>query len=105
MHRGEVWWADLPKPTGRRPVLLLSRNAAYAVRTSVTVAPITKNIRSIPTEVKLGKGDGMPAECVVNLDDIITVRKSRLSERLTVLAPEKMEEVRRAIVFALDLET
>ena len=86
-------------------MLLLSRNAAYSVRTSVTVAPITGNIRSIPTEVKLGKGDGMPAECIVNLDDIITVRKSRLSERLTVLAPEKMAAVRSAIMFALDLQS
>jgi mRNA interferase MazF len=103
--RGEVWWADLPEPAGRRPVLLLSRNAAYSVRTSVTVAPITRNIRSIPTEVKLGKKDGMTAECVVNLDDIITVRKSRLSERLTALTSAKMSEVRQAIMFALDLET
>ena len=104
MRRGEVWWANLPKPAGRRPVLLLSRDAAYKVRTSVTVAPITRKIRSIPTEVRLGKNDGMPDKCVANLDSILTVPKSLLSERVTVLTSENMVEVREAILFALDLE-
>lgn len=53
MQRGEVWWARLPEPVGRRPVLLLSRNAVYAVRASITVAPITTRIRNIPVEVPL----------------------------------------------------
>ena len=104
MRRGEVWWAELPPPAGRRPVLLLSRDAAYGVRTSVTVAIITRTIRNIPTEVSLGQEDGMPVECVVNLDDILTIAKSRLTERITALSPEKMIEVSKAIVFALDLE-
>ena len=103
MHRSEVWWAELPAPTGRRPVLLLSRNAAYSVRTSVAVAIITRTIRNIPVEVLLGKEDGMPAKCVVNLDDILTIPKSRLTERITTLSPEKMASVAKAIVFALDL--
>ncbi len=103
MRRGEVWWAKLPQPAGRRPVLLLSRDAAYNVRTSVTVAPVTRTIRGIPVEVLLGQEDGMPAKCVVNLDDIITVPRSRLTERITVLASEKMTAVARAIIFALDL--
>ena len=104
MRRGEVWWANLPKPVGTRPVLLLSRDAAYKVRTSVTVAPVTKKVRSIPTEVRLNKKDGVPEECVANLDSILTVPKSLLSERVTVLTSEKMVEVREAIMFALDLE-
>ena len=104
MQRGEVWWADLPKPAGRRPVLLLSRDAAYQVRTSVTVAPITRKIRSIPTEVRLSKKDGMPDDCVVNLDSILTVPKSLLSERIALLTREKMTEVREAALFPLDLD-
>ena len=103
MRRGEVWWAELPPPTGKRPVLLLSRDAAYNVRTSVTVAIITRTIRNIPVEVPLGQRDGMPAECVVNLDDILTIPKARLTERTTVLSPEKMTAVAKAIIFALDL--
>lgn len=103
MRRGEVWWAELPQPIGRRPVLLLSRDAAYSVRASVTVGIVTRTIRNIPVEVSLGKEDGMPTRCVVNLDDILTIPKSRLSERITTLSPEKMSAVTKAIAFALDL--
>jgi len=103
MRRGEVWWAELPPPTGRRPVVLLSRDAAYPVRTSVTVAPITRTIRDIPVEVSLGKEDGMPVPCMVNTDDILTIPKARLTERLGNLPAEKMRAVAKAIGFALDL--
>jgi mRNA interferase MazF len=103
VRRGEVWWADLPAPLGRRPVLLLSRDAAYRVRTSVTVGLITRTIRSIPVEVPLGKENGMPARCVVNLDDVLTIPRSCLKERLTALSPQKMAAVSRAVSFALGL--
>ena len=103
MRRGEVWWAELPPPIGRRPVLLLSRDAAYSVRTSVTVAIITRTIRNIPSEVLLEQEDGMLTQCVVNLDDILTIPKSRLTEQITALSAEKMTAVAEAIVFALDL--
>ncbi|MBI4299252.1 MAG: type II toxin-antitoxin system PemK/MazF family toxin [Chloroflexi bacterium] len=103
MRRGEVWWADLPPPVGRRPVLLLSRDAAYGVRTSVTVALVTRTFRKIPVEVPLGREDGMPTRCVINLDDILTIPKSRLTERITTLSPEKMIAAAKAIAFALDL--
>ena len=103
MRRGEVWWADLPLPTGKRPVLLLSRNLAYNIRASVTVAPITSTIRGIPVEVPLDIRDGMSAICVVNLDNIITIPKSYLKEQITTLSAEKMFLVNQAIIFALDL--
>jgi mRNA interferase MazF len=104
MRRGEIWWADLPKPVGRRPVLLLSRDSAYRVRTQVTIALVIRTIRSIPSEVPLGPKDGMPATCVANLDDIQTVRKAFLKEHLTTLSSEKMRKVKAAIDFALDLD-
>ncbi len=103
MRRGEVWWANLPAPAGRRPVLLLSRNAAYRARTNVTVAAVTRTIRGIPSEVRLGPDDGMPTECVVNLDDILTIPKALLSERITSLSPEKLALAADAIRFSLDL--
>jgi mRNA interferase MazF len=103
MRRGEVWWAELAKPVGKRPALLLSRDAAYSVRTSVTVAIITRTIRNIPVEVPLSPDEGLPTKCVVNLDEIITIPKSRLVERITVLTAVKMAEVNQAISFALDL--
>ena len=103
MKRGEVWWADIPQPIGRRPVLLLSRNAAYPVRSSVTVAPITRTVHEIPVEVRLGPEDGLPRDCVANLDTIVTVSKKRLARSLTTLSPEKMRSIEQAIKFALDL--
>jgi len=104
MQRSEVRWAELPSPVGRRPVLLLSRDAAYSIRTSVTVAVVTRTIRNIPVEVPLGEEDGMPSKCVVNLDSILTIPKARLGEHITQLSHDKMSDVAKAIVFALDLD-
>lgn len=103
MRRGEVWWADLPRPAGRRPVLLLSRDKAYEVRNAITVAEITTTIRKIPVEVELEKEDGMSKKCVINLDTIMTIPKNLLRERLTILRSEKMEKVEEALKFALDI--
>lgn len=101
MRRGEVWWAELPLPVGRRPVVLLSRDEAYAVRNAVTVAEVTSTIRGIPVEVELGPEDGHPKKCVVNLDTIVTVRKDLLIERIALLRDEKIEQINSAIKFAL----
>ncbi len=104
MRRGEIWWADQPKPIGRRPVLLLSRDEAYAVRNAVTVAQITTTIRNIPVEVILEKKDGLPQTCVINLDTITTMKKSLLSDRITSLKSDKIHAVNKAIKFSLALE-
>lgn len=103
MRRGEIWWAHLPTPIGRRPVLLLSRDEAYRVRTAVTVAEVTTTIRHIPVEVPLTKEDGMPKSCVVNLDTLLTIRKELLQERICALSPEKLQAVEKAVKFALAL--
>jgi len=104
MYKGEIWWAKLPSPIGKRPVVLLSRNEAYSVRNAVTVAEITSTIRHIPVEVNLGTEDGLPKKCVINLDTIITIRKELLTEKITDLIPEKINKVEEAIRFALDLK-
>ena len=104
MKRGEVWWVDMPPPAGRRPAVLLSRDAAYRVRAAITVAPVTRTIRNIPVEVMLERSDGMPARCVVNLDEITTLPKVLIKERITALSPEKIKRLDEAIRFALDLD-
>ena len=104
MKRGEVWWVDMPPPAGRRPALLLSRDAAYRVRAAITVAPISRTVRNIPVEVVLDRSDGMPARCVVNLDDITTLPKVLIRQRITALSAEKLQQVDQAIRFALDLD-
>jgi mRNA interferase MazF len=103
MRRGEVWWAELPLPVGRRPVVLLSRDEAYVVRNAVTVAEVTSTIRGIPVEVELGPEDGLPKKCVVNLDTIVTIRKDLLIERIALLRDEKIDQIDSAIKFALSL--
>ncbi|MDD8027763.1 MAG: type II toxin-antitoxin system PemK/MazF family toxin [Acidobacteriota bacterium] len=103
MKRGEIWWADLGSPAGRRPVLLLSRDEAYAVRTAITIAPLTTTIRGIPVEVPLDAEDGLPRLCVVNLDSIATIPKRRLESRVAALSAAKLSLVAEAIRFALDL--
>lgn len=104
MRRGEIWWANLPSPIGRRPVLLISRDSAYKVRTSITAAVITRTIRHIPVEVVLDTEDAMAAKSVVNLDNIITIPKALLTERITELSSNKMAQVNSAILFALGIE-
>jgi mRNA interferase MazF len=104
MRRGEVWWAKQPEPIGRRPVVLLSRDEAYRVRNAVTVAQITTTVRNIPVEVHLNEKDGLPRECVVNLDTITTIRKAILLERICSLKAEKINQIDKAIKFALSLE-
>jgi mRNA interferase MazF len=103
MRRGEVWWADLPEPVGRRPVVLLTRDAAYGYRTMATVAPVTTTRRGIPAEVELGPADGLPRRCVVNLDNLQTIDQRRLRERITLLASKRVQEIDDAIHFALGL--
>ena len=104
MRRGEIWWAELALPAGRRPVLLLSRDEAYAVRELVTVAPVTTRMRHIASEVPLGPENGLPKLCVANLDTITTIAKTSLQERLVTLSPEKLKAVEVALHFALGLE-
>ncbi|HSU68623.1 MAG TPA: type II toxin-antitoxin system PemK/MazF family toxin [Tepidisphaeraceae bacterium] len=103
MRRGDVWWVELPPPVNRRPVLLLSRDRAYAVRSGVLVAFLTTTVRNIPVEVKLTPVDGVPKDCVVNLDLITTLPKSALGYRICSLSAERMSEVASALHFALDL--
>ena len=84
-------------------MVLLSRDSAYRVRSAVTVAPVTRTIRNIPVEVALDESDGLPSRCVANLDDIATIPKALIKERIAVLSVEKMQEVEAALRFSLDL--
>lgn len=103
MKRGEIWWVDFPPPAGRRPAVLISRNQAYRVRTAVTVVPLTQTIRKIPSEVPLGKADGVPRQSVANADNVTTVAKARLQQYLATLSVAKLGALEQAIKFSLDL--
>lgn len=103
MRRGEVWWIRFPRPVGRRPAVLVSRDEAYAVRSALTVVPLTRTIRSIPVEVALGPGDGVPHPSVANADSIATIPRRLVEEHIATLSAAKLRALDRAIRFALDL--
>ena len=86
MKQYEIWWANLPAPAGRRPVLLLSRDAAYQYLNKFVVAEITTTIRGIAEEVRLGRAEGLPKPCVANCDNLRTVARSALVKRAGALA-------------------
>ena len=102
LRQYEVWWAEMPEPIGRRPVLLLSRNPAYGYLTSVIVVEITSTIRDIPVEVGLGPAEGLRRRSVANFDNIHVVARRRLVSRIGALRPRRIEEVKRALGYALD---
>ena len=96
--RGQVWWAKVDK---RRPVLLLSRPEAYAMRRRVLAAEITTVLRRNPATVELSRRDGVPERCIVNCDTLITVNQDQLVEYVTTLDEGRMAEVKSAVLFAL----
>ena len=104
MRRGEIWWAQLEKPIGRRPVLLISRDESYRVRDSIIIAQVTTKIRHITPEVYMDKNDGMHKKCVVNLDNLMTIKKSSLLGRICSLNSDKMVLVEEALKFTLALK-
>ncbi len=79
--RNDIYWAELGPPAGRRPVCVLTRDAAISVLTSVTCAPITRTIRGIRSEVELGPEHGLPEACVISCDNVITIAIEDLDER------------------------
>ena len=99
MNRGEIWWYELPG-LGRRPGCILTREAAIPVVNAVLVAPATRTIRGIPTEVRLELREGMPDECVLSLDNMLTVPKALLIERITRLPPARVGELCTALNIA-----
>ena len=101
MRRGEIWWARVDK---RRPVVLVSRNEAYDVRAMVIVALATTTVRSFASEVKLGRREGLPRECVVNCDWLVTIPKSDLIERAGSLSASKVRALDEALAFSLGLD-
>jgi mRNA interferase MazF len=103
--RGEIVWAELGPPVGRRPVCVLTRNAAIEVLQRVTCAPITRTIRGIRSEVEVGEREGLAGPCVVSCDNVITVPKSALdAEAVGRLGLEQRVGLDRALRYALDIQ-
>lgn len=102
--RGEIFWADLGPPAGRRPVCILTRDAAVGVLTGLTCAPLTRTIRGIRSEVEVGPDEGLPERSVITCDNLITVPKAVLDpEPIGSLNLEKRVALDRALRYALDI--
>lgn len=101
MKQYELWWAELPTPVGTRPVLLLSRDGAYAYLSRVLAVEVTSKIRGIPQEVVLGRREGMPRRCVANLDNLRSVSVASLRDRIGLLPATRVLDVKRALGYAL----
>jgi len=103
MKRGEVRWYKFKHPDKKRPVVILTRNSILEYLGEVTIAPVTSTIRDIPSEVFLSRLDGMHNDCAINCDHIQTVSKARIGALITTLSRGKLQEIRDAIRFALNL--
>lgn len=79
-RQGEIWWAETEEK--RRPVLVVTRSEAVAVLNGIVVAPVTRTVRKIPTEIRLGRDQGLPVDCAASFDNLQRVRRSSLTERL-----------------------
>lgn len=100
-HRGELWWCELPA-TGRRPVVVISRDVAIPRLGRALVAPCTTTVRGLPSEVVLEPGaDPVPKLSAVNLDSVESVSLGVLVERLGRLGDERMRQVCEALSVAV----
>ena len=93
----------MPELSGRRPVLILSRNSSISARKNIIVAEITTTVRHIPSEVLLHRPDGMPKDCVINLDVINTISKDWLHTKIMELSSEKIRVVEKVLKYVLFL--
>lgn len=105
MIHGQIRWYTFRPPDKRRPVLILTRTIALSFLQNVTIAPLTTNIRNIPTEVLLTpEDDGVFSLSVINVDNIQTVPQDKIGSLITTLSPVRLDEVNRAILFALGMD-
>jgi mRNA interferase MazF len=93
--QGEIWWAEAEDK--RRPVLIVTRGEAVAVLTSIIVAPVTRTVRDIPTEVALGPRHGLRVDCAASFDNLQPIPRSSLTSRVGALAFDDGDAICRAL--------
>ena len=78
-RQGEIWWAE--SEDKRRPVLIVTRSEAVPVLTGIVVAPVTRTVRDIPTEIRLGEAEGLAADCAASFDNLQRIHRAALTSR------------------------
>lgn len=99
-RQGEVWWAQADDK--RRPVLVVTRNDTIPVLSRFVVAPVTRTVRSIPTEVRLDPDDELPTECAASFDNLQPINRHLLTERLATLEARRRHEICDALAALAD---
>ncbi len=94
-QQGDIWWAEAEDK--RRPVLVVTRTDAIPVLTWLVVAPVTRTVRGIPTEVMLGSDHGLPSECVASFDNLQPIRRTFLTDRVGRLGVDETGVICRAL--------
>ena len=105
MNRGDIWTIDLGGRIGKRPVVVLTRQAVLDYLNKVTVAEVTSKGKGYPTEVFIEQKANLPKPSFVQADSIHTVPKQKLEKYLGTLDPQTLKEISRRIVLALELES
>ncbi|MBW3606246.1 MAG: type II toxin-antitoxin system PemK/MazF family toxin [Actinobacteria bacterium] len=99
--RGEVWWGEAPDEKGR-PYLVLTRDEAIPVLRAVLVAPVTRTARGIPSEVVLGRAQGLPVESAATMDNVLAFPKSMLTRRMGAVGATELWRICDALRAATD---
>jgi mRNA interferase MazF len=101
MRRGEIWMFRFAPPDKQRPVLLLTRSDMIPVLNTVTVAPLTRTIRGVASEVLVGQEAGLKEASVINLHHVVTVPRAGLRRYIGSVSTATMARVRAALLFSL----
>ena len=100
MEQGEIWWAEARDK--RRPVLVVTRTDVISALATVVVAPITRTVRGIPTEVPLDQRDGLRESCVASFDNLQPLRKTALTTRAGAAPPDRSAAICQALAALAD---
>ena len=87
-----------------RPAVILTRDAARAAMTKVTVAPITTTAKGLSSEVAVGPANGLDHECAISLDNVVTVPVALLGRTIGYLSADQEAQLARAVILAYDLD-
>ena len=103
-RRGEIWLYTFKPPDKKRPVVVLTRQAVLPLLRTAMVAPVTSDVRGLPSEVAVGIAEGLKYDSVINLDHVQTVEQRLLRQYVGSLDEAKMASVCRALAIATECE-
>ena len=104
MNRGEIWMFRFAPPDKESPVLILTRSDMIGRLNTVTVAPITRTLRGVASEVAIGVESGLKERSAINMHHVVTVPRRGLRRFVGTISPAVLQQVRTALLFALGFD-